>query len=96
VFKITSNSLDKNSFKIIDEARSEKTMTNKKSKWRGIIESNNRFRIYNAGQHYNLSTTTHISELHHKFRLDDLTVGLCTFVGASQQLNKEVIYGRYP
>ena len=66
-----------------------------KSKWREL-EPNNRFRIYNAGQHCNLSTTTSISKLHHKFRLDDFIVGLCTFVGASQRLNKEETYGRNP
>jgi len=77
------------------DRRARRTMTNMKSKWRDI-EPNNRLRIYNACKHYHFSTTTNISKLHHKIHLDDLTVGLCTLVGASQQLIKEETYGRNP
>jgi len=61
-----------------------------------IFESNNRFRIYNAGQHYNFSTITNISELHHPFHtLDDLTVGAAV-VAAVPALNTRGTYGRNP
>ena len=60
------------------------------------FESNNRFRINKACKHYYLSAIPNISKIHHKSCLDDLTVGLCSLVGVSQQLNKEESYGRNP
>ena len=58
-----------------------------------IFESTNRFRIYNAGQHYNLPTTTSISKLHHPFHnLDDLTVGAAV-VAAVPALNTRGKHG---
>ncbi|MDP6250137.1 MAG: hypothetical protein QGH26_04925 [Candidatus Pacebacteria bacterium] len=63
---------------------------------RSEFESKNRFRIYNACKHYHHSAATSFLQFHHKFRLDDLNVGLCTLVGASQHLNKEESYGTNP
>ena len=60
------------------------------------IESNNRLRFFDTCKYHNISTTTPVSELHHKSCLDDLTVGLCSLVGVSQQLNKEESYGTNP
>ena len=58
------------------------------------FESNNRFRIYNAGQHYNLPTTTSISKLHHPFHnLDDLTAGSAAVVAAAPALNTRGTHG---
>ena len=67
---------------------------------RSEFESKNRSRIYNACKHYSHSAITSILQFHHKFRLDDLNVGLCILVGASQHLNlnlnKEESYGTNP
>ena len=58
-----------------------------------IFESTNRFRIYNAGQHYNLPAITYISKLHHPFHtLDDLTVGAAV-VAAAPALNTRGKHG---
>ena len=59
-----------------------------------IFESTNRFRIYNAGQHYNLPSTTSISKLHHPFHnLDDLTAGRAAVVAAAPALNTRGKHG---
>jgi hypothetical protein len=59
-----------------------------------IFESTNRFRIYNAGQHYNLPTTTSISKLHQSFHnLDDITAGRAAVVAAAPALNTRGKHG---
>ena len=64
-----------------------------KSKGRDI-ESNNRFRIYNTGQYYNLPSTTSISKLHQSFHnLDDLIAGSAAVVAAAPALNTRGKHG---
>ena len=59
-----------------------------------IFESNNRFRIYNTGQYYNLPSTTSISKLHQSFHnLDDLIAGSAAVVAAAPALNTRGKHG---
>jgi hypothetical protein len=72
-------------------------MTNRNFIEEETIESNYRFRIFDAGQHHSLSNSSNsILPIHHSFHLDDLNVVVSSLVAGATQINRGGIYGKKP